>query len=204
MAYFSLHILQGRRQAGPPFIFTKEDSDGPEGILSNTLLLDSPDLPGQDELAPWADTDLEWIPEDPESTMRFYEGWRGLWADKLMAKSDKRKPLGQVTITQWTTTLGRKQWAVVLKLKAKRLETYIPTMNYPDHPAMQRMGPPKRCISQYEIEATVLRIFVTQSLIDSGELNRLVIVPAYSNNSVASTENEAPPSPGSIVYFEEL
>lgn len=77
-------------------------------------------------------------------------------------------------------------------------------MAYPDHPALQGKSPPKRCISQYKIEATVLRVLVTQNLIDSGELDRLVIIPAYSNDSVTTTESESSESEGSIVYFEDL
>ncbi|KAG8863986.1 hypothetical protein FRB96_006859 [Tulasnella sp. 330] len=192
------------RRPGPPFIWTLEDGEQQDAVFERTLLLEEPDLPGQKELEPGdEDTDSAWLPGADKDRYHttYFEGWRGPWADKLIAKLDKKRPLGQVTVTQWKVSCGVPQWAVVLKLKAKSMETYVPTMNYPDNPDMARMEAPPRCISQYKIEATVLRVLVSQQLIDNGELERLVIVPAYTDDTLTTTESEQPPSAGSIVYF---
>lgn len=74
-------------------------------------------------------------------------------------------------------------------------------MDYPDEPEMPFMEAPPRCISKYKIEATVLRVLVAQDLLDHGELERLVIVPPFTDDSMTTTESEQPPSAGSIVYF---
>lgn len=106
--------------------------------------------------------------------------------------------------------------------QAKNIETYVPRLLEPGHPgsATVQQGPP-RCINQYTIEATVLRIFVSQQLLDDGILDNPLLLPpdtpteesvgsveSESSNgsdwSVATTESASTQAAGSIVFFEEL
>lgn len=87
--------------------------------------LQKPDLPGMDRIVVGHDElDRKWLPGCAAGVDRasYREGWRGPWADKLIAKADKKRPIGQVTVTQWLNRLGHgPQWAVVLKLKVRPL-----------------------------------------------------------------------------------
>lgn len=144
-------------------------------------------VPGSEPL------DSQWLPENDFS---YFEGWRGPWADKLITKANgkRSRSLGSRTVVEWEKD---RKWGVELRLKvsktcrerrlessqlmivrqAKTIGTYVPEMDYPDHPGIGDVHAPPRCIEKYSIEATVLRVLISQVFLDDGILDNPVILP---------------------------
>lgn len=89
---------------------------GPETILEPTLFLNELELPGMPAFEPEnSESDDGWLPpENPGVTYRA-EGWRGKWARELIAKAEKKLPLGESSVTVW-----HNDWGLKLKLEVRR------------------------------------------------------------------------------------
>lgn len=105
--------FQPYRPPGPPFHFFLGDitygaQNSPDDVLSGTLRLLGPDLPGQDSLDPGSESDEEWMcDQGPDAVHK--EGWRGMWARALITKAHSGQPLGERFVTAWSND---EQWAL--------------------------------------------------------------------------------------------
>ncbi|KAJ6550665.1 hypothetical protein DFH09DRAFT_1319847 [Mycena vulgaris] len=152
-----------RPLVGPPFQFWDLDWNQIEGELEPNQLRPhavvlSPDLPGQlaDELEP-ARTPVE---REPDSSKGI--GWQGAWAVALLEKQARKESLGGITEIIWSSEQNP-TWAVEVRLDVVRVvecEDYDDEMSEDedddeDTPALLIRG-----ISDYEVHASVLRVFV--------------------------------------------
>ncbi|KAJ7145038.1 hypothetical protein C8R46DRAFT_1232398 [Mycena filopes] len=150
-----------RKLTGPPFKFFDidwhmdcDDTWDPSRLKLHSVNFDTPDLPGQPPTA-----------VDPERTQGAREedcsvglGWCGDWATALLEKQDRNQALGERTEIMWNNPVpGNADWGAEVRLEAIRVGE--PT-DYDDLACENPEETPKRCISDYEVRATVLRIFV--------------------------------------------
>ncbi|KAJ7465119.1 hypothetical protein FB451DRAFT_429901 [Mycena latifolia] len=137
-----------RPLSGPPFNFYDSDWRGEHGIhpeMLSGIHITAPDLPGQ------GDTDAEpdhQAGDEPDSQEG--SGWQGPWVTTLLQKQDRRQLLGEVTKIVWDAHGDDRGLGVELRLRAVRLTEY-------------HDGDPEatRAISDYDIQATILRVFAT-------------------------------------------
>ncbi|KAJ7637913.1 hypothetical protein DFH06DRAFT_1138565 [Mycena polygramma] len=142
----------GRPRAGPPFEFYNIDWNGHTGIHPEYLggLTFSPDVPGQlaDDMLPEAD-----LGHEPDSTVGL--GWHGNWVTTLLEKQDRGEPLGERNEIVWNKG-EHATWGMEVCLQALKATEMDPDL-YEDVEAPEDRS---RGISDYEVRATVLRVFV--------------------------------------------
>ncbi|KAJ7465120.1 hypothetical protein FB451DRAFT_429902 [Mycena latifolia] len=144
---------------GPPFKFWSIDWPGygdghrrwePNALEWHAVAL-SPDLPGQpqDDVEPGSTEGRE-----TDSTEGL--GWQGEWAESLLQKQARNEPLGERTEIIWNSKQNP-TWGVQVRLQPVRVverEDSEYEMS-PDVAAEVTPG-----ISDYEVRATVLRVFI--------------------------------------------
>lgn len=115
--------MKARRDTpGPPFDFVAQDFRGdnePRLLLTSTLLLRQPDLPGQLELEPGSAS-------DDERHTDYSEGWRGPWVRDLISSQESGQSLGEITVQE-----KRGGWGLVLKLEVSALPANSQTLKMP-------------------------------------------------------------------------
>ncbi|KAJ6584495.1 hypothetical protein B0H19DRAFT_387664 [Mycena capillaripes] len=139
-----------RPRAGPPFEFWNEDWRGESGIHPEYLrgLRFSPDLSGQpgDETEPISNFGRE-----SDSSVGL--GWHGDWATALLEKQDRGQPLGERIEVVW----HGETWGAQVRLRDLKV-TEVDADTYEDVENLELDDP--RGISDYTVQATILRVFV--------------------------------------------
>ncbi|KAJ7082999.1 hypothetical protein C8R44DRAFT_894638 [Mycena epipterygia] len=145
-----------RRLRGPPFEFWDVDWHGEAGLEPNALTLHAvsipgPDLPGQPQ------ADVEPSSEDGREPDSYeYLGWQGDWATALLKKQDRHESLGERTDIIWNAT-ENPTWGVQLRLQAIKLTERVDDEDESED---------SRGISDYDVRATILRVFVKSEEIE--------------------------------------
>ncbi|KAJ7877005.1 hypothetical protein B0H13DRAFT_744422 [Mycena leptocephala] len=153
------HSYPQRPLKGPPFDFYTMDWTEDTGINPENLhgLTFSPDLPGQPEndTAPIFTGGRE-----QDSSVGL--GWHGNWATALLEKQDRGQLLGERTEIMWDTKEDP-TWGVQVRLQAIQVTEVDPDMYEevdPDEYEDEESPVHSRGISDYEVQATILRVFV--------------------------------------------
>ncbi|KAJ7601295.1 hypothetical protein DFH06DRAFT_1353465 [Mycena polygramma] len=143
-----------RLRTGHPFFFWDTDWDSDGDIRANKSLSNShtinlsPDLPGQSarDVQPTFEEGLE-------SDSWVGLGWHGDWVTALLERRDHQQPLGERTEIVWSPNHA---WGVQVRLQALNITEMDPEM-------CDEVRAPEdhsRGISDYDVQATILRVFV--------------------------------------------
>ncbi|KAJ6550664.1 hypothetical protein DFH09DRAFT_1168649 [Mycena vulgaris] len=147
-----------RPLAGPPFEFWSVDWNGGKGLgdpsdLEFHAVALSPDLPGQlaDDVEP---NFTEGREQDSSKGL----GWQGAWVVALLEKQARAEPLGERTEIIWNSTQNP-AWGMRVRLQAIQVvareddEDEVNEEEFADIPSSPG-------ISDYEVRATIQRVFV--------------------------------------------
>ncbi|KAJ7722062.1 hypothetical protein DFH07DRAFT_783951 [Mycena maculata] len=129
---------------GPPFEFYEEDWEDEDGLKPclHGLAMEGPDLPGQLQSERW-----------PNCYCDISMGWQGAWAITLLERQDCKQPLGERTETVWSAD---NNWGMEVRFQALEIEEY--ESGYVQEYELEDAE--ERAISDYNIGATILRVFV--------------------------------------------
>ncbi|KAJ6602230.1 hypothetical protein B0H10DRAFT_1958170 [Mycena sp. CBHHK59/15] len=123
----------------------------PDRLGRNSVSIEEPDLPGQDEEGPGYDEGHE-----PDSQQGL--GWQGDWVNALLERQEHYQNLGERTKTIWNNT-SEPMWGIEVRLEARRVvETDYEKYGEEDSDNAERNS--TQAISDNDIHVTILRVFV--------------------------------------------